>query len=332
MQLQTMTTSSTTTPRVVFLDSAALAGPGDLNWEPLTIGTHFTEYPRTAPEDILSRVGDAQILITNKCQLTAELLQAMPNVRLILEAATGYDNIDTIAARRCGIDVCNVAGYARMPVAQTIVSYLLHHCNRIATYAAESREGRWTACKDFCLLAHPTLELEGKRITIVGLGSIGNTLAEMLRPFGVELCAVTSKPQEELPPYITKIDIEEAFATSFAVSLNCPLTPSTKEFVDERLLSHAHDQLILINTARGGVVNEHHVAQALEAGRLGAYYADVLSAEPPTADNPLLRAPRSFITPHIAWATREARTRIIEALAYNIRAFTHQQPLRNVVN
>ena len=327
-----MNNSTATTPRVVFLDSNALAGPSDLDWAPLREGTEFSEYDRTPQELIAQRATGADIVITNKCHLTADVLQAMPSVRLILEAATGYDNIDAKAARKLGIDVCNVAGYARMPVAQTIVAYLLDHCNRVATYAADSRNGKWASCKDFCLLSHPTLELEGKRITIVGYGSIGSTLAAMLQPFGAEVCAVTSKSQDSLPHGVKKLSLEEAFATSFAVSLNCPLTPDTREFVNKGLLSHANPALVLINTARGGVINEHDVAEALEQNRLGAYYADVLSKEPPTNDNPLLSAPRSFITPHVAWATREARTRIIEALAANIRTFASGQPILSVVN
>lgn len=319
-------------PRVVFLDSCALAGPGDLDWAPLREDTDFTEYPRTPQELIAERAAKADIVITNKCRLTADLLSQMTDVRLILEAATGHDNIDVQAARRLGIDVCNVAGYARMPVAQTIVAYLLDHCNRVADYARESREGHWVACEDFCRLSHPTLELDGKRISIVGFGSIGSTLAKMLLPFGAEVCAVTRKSQESLPEGVCKVGIEEAFASSFAVSLNCPLTPETKQFVNQDLLAHAHPDLVLINTARGGVVNEQDVADALKAGRLGAYYADVLSQEPPPADNPLLSAPRSHITPHVAWATREARTRIIETLATNIRAFINGNPLANVVN
>ncbi len=319
-------------PKVVFLDSNAVAGPGDLDWTMLSEGTCFSEYKLTPQEQIAERAEGAEIIITNKCRLSREVLKDMPGVRLILEAATGYDNIDVKAARELGIDVCNVAGYARMPVAQSILAMILDHCNRIAQYAADTRAGQWAACKDFCLLSYPTLELDGKRVSIVGFGSIGATLAEILIPLGVEVHAVTSKPQERLPKGVTKISLEEAFATSFAVSLNCPLTPQTKEFVNKELLSHAHPDLVLINTARGGVVNEADVAEALAAKRLGAYYADVLSQEPPSNDNPLLSAPRSFITPHVAWATREARTRILEALARNVRAFMKGEPLTNIVN
>lgn len=327
-----MNTSFVHRPRVVFLDSGALAGPGDLDWAPLREGTDFTEYARTPQELIAERATGADVVITNKCLLSAGVLSRMASVRLILEAATGYDNIDVKAARALGIDVCNVAGYARMPVAQTIVAYLLDYCNRVAAYASETRAGEWAACKDFCRLSMPTLELDGKRISIVGLGSIGRTLTDMLLTLGAQVCAVTRKTQEQLPPGIHKVSLEEAFATSFAVSLNCPLTPDTKEFVNRNLLVHARRGLVLINTARGGVVNEQDVADALAAGTLGAYYADVLSQEPPQPGNPLLTAPRSHITPHVAWATREARTRIILALASNIQAFINGSPLTNVVN
>ncbi|MBP3227669.1 MAG: D-2-hydroxyacid dehydrogenase [Bacteroidaceae bacterium] len=319
-------------PTIVFLDSNALAGPGDLDWRPLREAGQFTEYPRTPQPLIAERTRGAEIVITNKCRLTADVLREMPTVRLILEAATGFDNIDVAAARALGIDVCNVAGYARLPVAQSIVAMLLDHCNRIADYARESREGQWAACKDFCLLSHPTVELDGKRISIVGFGSIGSALADMLQPFGAEVCAVTSKPQEALPTGVTKVSLDEALATSFALSLNCPLTPANRGFVNAALLAKARRGLVLINTARGAVVNDADVAAALADGTLGAYYADVLTDEPPRPDNPLLTAPRSFITPHVAWATREARTRIIEALAANARAYATGQPLQNVVN
>ena len=327
-----MNTSFVHRPRVVFLDSGALAGPGDLDWAPLREGTDFTEYARTPQELIAERATGADVVITNKCLLSAEVLSRMASVRLILEAATGYDNIDVKAARALGIDVCNVAGYARMPVAQTIVAYLLDYCNRVADYARESREGHWSSCKDFCRLSHPTLELDGKRVSIVGFGSIGGTLAGMLLPFGVEVCAVTRKPQESLPAGVRKVGLNEAFATSFAVSLNCPLTAGTIGLVDKGVLSRARRGLVLINTARGGVVKEDDVAGALRSGRLGAYYADVLCQEPPCADNPLLGTPGSRITPHVAWATHEARGRIIGALAANIRAFADGRPLSNVVN
>ncbi len=329
-----MTTPSTPTqPLVVFLDSDVLSGHGDLDLSPLHInGVRFKQYPRTASEDIVERAAQAEVIVTNKCQFTAEILARLPRLRLILEAATGYDNIDITAARQQHIDVCNVAGYARMPVAQTIVAYLLDHCNRVAHYAHESRQGAWTQCKDFCRLAHPTLELHHKRVAIVGFGSIGATLAEMLRPFGTEVFAVTSKKQTELPTYVKKISLEKAFATCFAVSLNCPLTPSTREFVNKSLLAHAHPDLLLINTARGAVVNEYDVAQALYEDRLGAYYADVLCQEPPKENNPLLSAPRCHITPHVAWATIEARNRILQALAQNLQAFLQGKPLNNIVN
>lgn len=324
--------STILSPRVVFLDTHTLAGTGDLDWAPLREGTDFIEYPRTPQELIVERTAGADIVITNKCSLTADVLSQMTSVRLILEAATGYDNIDVQAARSLGIDVCNVAGYARMPVAQTIVAYLLDHCNRVANYAQESRTGQWAAGEDFCRLSHPTLELNGKRISIVGFGSIGSTLAQILLAFGAEVYAVTGKPQSSLPDGVRKIELKAAFSESFAVSLNCPLTPETKELVNKDLLAAAKPDLVLINTARGGVVNEQDVAKALQENRLGAYYADVLSQEPPRADNPLLTAPRSYITPHVAWATHEARTRIIEALATNIRAFIKGDTLSNIVN
>lgn len=315
---------------ITFLDGHTL-NPGDLSWDALRALGRFTEYARTAPGDVLSRAADADILIVNKTRLGEEHFAALPRLKLVCVAAAGYDRIDTEAARRRNIPVCNAAGYGNRAVAQMAVALLLEITNRVGHYAALNREGFWTRSQDFCCWTQPLTELTGKRAAIVGFGNIGRTLDEMLRPFGVRRFAVTSKSPEALPEGTEKIGLEEAFGTCDIVSLHCPLTKDNRAFVNKALLDRCKPGLILINTARGGLIDEAAVAAALEAGRLGAYACDVLSEEPPKAGNPILSAPRTWVTPHIAWATAEARSRIIGILAGNIRAFLDGKPV-NVVN
>ncbi len=315
---------------IVFLDGATL-NPGDLSWKEFqSLGT-FTAYDRTAPEDVLSRAADADILIVNKTRLTAEHFSRLPHLKLVCVAATGYDLVDAVAARRHNIPVCNAANYGSRSVAQMAMALLLEATNRVGNYARLNREGFWSNSKDFCCWNEPLTELDGMKAAIVGFGNIGRTLADMLRPFGVRLHAVTSKPAALLPRDITPIRLEEAFAQCNIVSLNCPATKENERFVNATLLAQARRGLILINTARGKLIDEQAVADALESGRLGAYCCDVLSQEPPPADHVLLRAPNCYITPHIAWATQSARRRIINILVGNILAFLDGTP-QNVVN
>lgn len=319
------------TLNIVFLDGYTL-NPGDLTWEAFEPYGQFTVYDRTEPADVVSRASDADVLIVNKTRLPEHIIAALPRLRLILEAAAGYDGIDTAAARARGIAVCNTPGYASKAVAQMAVSLLLEHTNRVGEYAALSKAGEWSRSQDFCVLRAPLKELSGMKAAIVGFGSIGSELAAMLLPFGVSLAAVTSKPASALPSYVEKLSsIEEAFRTCDIVSLNCPLTSTNKGLVNAQLLSCAKPGLLLINTARGALVDEAAVAEALHASRLGAYLADVMGSEPPSPGNPLFSAPNVFITPHIAWASQQARQRIIDILLANLSAFVAGQPI-NVVN
>lgn len=319
-----------TLPHIVFLDSHTL-NPGDLSWRELEALGRFTEYARTAPEEVVERAEGADILIVNKTRLTESHFAALPRLRLVCVAAAGYDVVDTEAARRRGIPVCNTAGYANRAVAQMAVALLLEATNRVGAYAEANRHGFWSQSPDFCCWDAPLTELDGKRLAIVGFGGIGSTLAAMMRPFGMRLSAVSSKSAAELPPDVEKTTVEEAFATADVVSLHCPLTAANEKFVNERLLAGCRKGLILVNTARGRLVDDEAVASALDEGRLGAYATDVLSEEPPRADHPLLHAPRCYVTPHVAWATVEARSRIINLLHDNICAFMNGRP-QNVVN
>ena len=317
--------------KIVFLDGHTL-NPGDLSWDRLKALGDFQAYDRTeTKEELYHRAADAEVLIVNKTLLTETDFDHLPRLQLVCVAATGYDVVDVEAARRRGIPVCNAAGYGSRAVAQMATALLLEATTRAGHYAQANRQGFWTNSRDFCCWNNPLIELADKHACIVGYGNIGRHLADILRALGMKLHAVSSKPQEELPPDVQKITLEEAFSTCHVVSLNCPLTPSNREMVNATLLAKANPNLILINTARGRLIDEKAVAQALWENRLAAYCCDVLSHEPPAADNPILTAPRTIVTPHVAWATVEARERIIDILASNIKAYTEGK-IQNVVN
>lgn len=315
---------------IVFLDSHAL-NPGDLSWVPLEALGTLTAYPRTAPSEVVERAKEAEVIILNKVRLGEEEFAQLPKLRLILVAATGYDVIDCAAARRHGITVCNVPAYSTLAVAQHTLALILAVTNRVEHYTRLNHEGYWAQSIDFCLWNEPIIELTAKRIALVGFGSIGQKVAQLLLPLEAEVLAVTSKPQEALPEGVRKVNLEEAFAEADIVSLHCPLDAKNRGFVDAALLAKAKPGLMLINTARGGLINDADVAAALKAGTLGYYCCDVLSQEPPSADHPMLSAPRTFITPHVAWASIDARKRIVNIMAANLRAFMAGAP-QNVVN
>lgn len=323
---------------LVFLDSHAL-NPGDLSWAPIERFGTLTTYERTPKELIVERAKDADVVLTNKVHFGEEEFSQLPKLRLILEAATGYDNIDISAARRHGVAVCNVPAYSTLAVAQHAMALLLEVCNQVGHYTrsiateadGQRKDSFWAVSPDFCCWDRPVTELTGKRIAIVGWGNIGSKVAQLLLPLEAEVVAVTSKPQEALPAGVRKVTLEEAFATSFAVSLHCPLSQSNRQFVDAHLLAQSRRGLILINTARGGLINDQDVADALRSGVLGAYCTDVMSQEPPSADHPILHAPNVYITPHIAWATADARQRIIDIMTRNLKAYIEGTPV-NVVN
>ncbi|MBR1594522.1 MAG: D-2-hydroxyacid dehydrogenase [Alloprevotella sp.] len=317
---------------IVFLDGYTV-NPGDLTWEAFErLGT-FRSYDRTPPELVVERAREADVLIVNKTLLGDGEFAQLPRLRLVMLAAAGYDTVDVAAARRRGIPVCNAAGYGNASVAQSVVAHLLNITNRVGEYARRNREGFWSGSPDFCACESGLTELTGKRVAIVGFGNIGQAVARLLRPFGVELFAVTSKAPEALPADVGKLSLEEAFRTCDVVSLNCALSPQNEGFINARVLGQGRLKpgLILINTARGRLVCEADIAEALRDGRLGAYGTDVLAQEPPPADNPLLSAPRCYVTPHNAWATREARMRILDILEANLRGFLSGTPI-NVVN
>lgn len=316
--------------QIVLLDGYA-SNPGDLTWEPLKEMGEVTVYDRTQPSEVVERAHDAEIIVTNKVTLTRQTLEQLPNLRLICVLATGYNTIDTLAARDLGITVCNVPAYSTDSVAQMVFAQILNMTNRVAHYARQTREGRWSAAPDFCYWDLPVSELAGKTLGIVGLGHIGAKVASIAREFGMDVFAFTSKNSIDLPDYIQKTTLEGLFGVSDILTLHCPLTPDTHELINARTLARMKRGALLVNTGRGPLVNEADVAEALASGQLGGYGADVMCSEPPAVDNPLFDQSNAFITPHIAWASVEARQRLLNATFDNIRAFQDGHP-KNVVN
>ncbi|UKK51960.1 D-2-hydroxyacid dehydrogenase [Prevotella sp. E13-17] len=315
--------------KIIILDGYA-ANPGDLSWEGLRELGDVTIYDRTKPEETVERAGDAEVLLTNKVVLGRKEIEQLPNLRYIGVLATGYNVVDTQAAHERGIVVTNIPAYSTESVAQMVFAHLLTVTNRTEHYAIQNRQGRWSQNPDFCYWDAPLMELAGKTFGIVGLGNIGSRVAQIAQAFGMQVKALTSKAADTLPAGILKADLNELLATSDVLSLHCPLTANNRHFINAKTLALMKPTAIVINTGRGPLVNDADVAEALAAGRLAAYCADVLTDEPPHADNPLLCQPHAYLTPHIAWATREARRRLLDIATDNVRAFVEGHP-QNVV-
>lgn len=315
--------------KIVVLDGFT-ANPGDLSWEGLEALGALTVFDRTCPEEVVERSLEADIVLTNKVCLRRREIEQLPRLRYIGVLATGYNVIDTEAAHERGITVTNVPAYSTDSVAQMVFAHLLAVTNRTAHYARQNREGRWAVAPDFCYWDTPLTELTGKTMGIVGLGNIGLRVASIARAFGMKVIALTSKSALSLPAGISKVSKEELFRRSDVLTLHCPLTPDTHQMVNAETLQLMKPSAIVINTGRGPLVNEADMAEALNNRRLAAYCADVLCQEPPDKDHPLMGCPNAFITPHIAWATREARERLIETATENIKAFLHGAPVHTV--
>lgn len=316
--------------KIVVLDGQGV-NPGDISWNRIEELGELTVYPRTAPEEVLKHVGDAEIALTNKTVFDANIIAQLKNTKYIGVLATGYNVVDTKAARERGIVVTNIPAYSTDSVAQMVFAHLLNVSNHVDHYAEETRNGVWSRCPDFCYWNTPLFELAGKTIGIVGLGHIGMKVAQIAQSFGMNVLAYTSKSPAQLPEWIRKTTLEGLFGASDVVSLHCPLTDTTRELMNSASIEKMRDGAILINTGRGPLVNEADVVDALASGKLGAYCADVLSSEPPSASNPLIGAPNAFITPHVAWATIEARLRLMDIAVNNIKSFLAGSPI-NVVN
>ena len=314
---------------IVILDGYT-ANPGDLSWKPLEEMGLLTVYDRTKPEETILRAKDAEIVLTNKVLIKRREIEQLPKLKYIGVLATGYNVVDLEAAREHDIIVTNVPAYSTESVAQMVFAHLLTVTNRTEHYAQLNRSGKWTANPDFCYWDTPLTELAGKTFGIVGLGNIGKRVAAIAYAFGMKVVAFTSKSADELPPYIGKRTMDDLLSESDVLSLHCPLTPDTMHLINRMTLQKMKPSAILINTGRGPLVNDQDVASALHNNRLRAFCADVLTEEPPKADNPLLECENAFITPHIAWASSEARVRLIDVAINNVRAFIEGNP-QNVV-
>lgn len=316
--------------KIVILDGYSV-NPGDLSWEELEACGDLTVYDRTNTEDILKRTKNADAILTNKVVISSEIIDKLPNLKYIGVLATGYNVVDIEAAKKRGITVTNVPAYSTNSVVQMTFAHILNLTNRVAHYAHENRKGKWSASPDFCYWDTNLGEIAGKTLGVVGLGNIGYKVACIARDFGMDVFACTSKNSADLPDGIQKVTFNGLLGISDILTLHCPLTPQTKEMINKDTLSQMKRGALLINTGRGALVNDKDVAQALCEGQLGGYGADVTTQEPPKPDNPLLSAPNAYLTPHIAWATLEARKRLVSIASANVAAFVQGSP-KNVVS
>ena len=316
--------------RIVILDGFT-ATQYDLSWKEVEMLGEIIVYDRTRPDDTVERCRGAVAVLTNKVVLSADVIAQLPELKYIGVLATGYNVVDLEAARQQGIVVTNIPAYSTMSVAQMVFAHILNVTMHVDHYAVENRNGRWSRSEDFCWMDTPVVELSGKILGIVGLGNIGSSVARIANAFGMEVMAVTSKEQPLLPNYIKKVTTNELFHTSDFISLHCPLTESTRGLICRESIAMMKPGVVIINTGRGPLVNEQDMAEALQQGRVSAFCADVLAQEPPAANHPLSGSPRAYITPHIAWASREARMRLIHIAAANLEAFLNGKP-QNVVS
>ena len=317
--------------KIVVLDGKTL-NPGDNPWDEVAGLGELTVYDRTAPEEIIPRAKDAEIVLTNKTPLSGETIEQLPNLKFISVLATGYNVVDVQAASRRGIIVSNVPVYATDSVAQFTFALLLELCHHVAAHDAAVKAGEWSSCPDFCFWKYPLVELAGKQMGLVGFGRIGRRVGELAHAFGMKVSAADII-RDEKPGYepFSWADVDEIFATSDVVSLHCPQTPDNVGMVNRELLGRMKKSAFLINTSRGGLIVEEDLAEALNAQKIAGAALDVVSTEPIKPDNPLLKARNCIITPHIAWASLDARRRLMKATAENISAFIAGAPV-NVVS
>ena len=314
--------------KIVVLDGYTLF-PGDLDMELLCALGEVAFYERTPQEEIASRIGDAPVVLTNKARITREIMQKCPALRYIGVLATGYNVVDIEAASERGIIVTNVPAYSTQAVAQHTLALLLASASRVYAYDAEVKRGAWSACPDFCFFVGASQELAGKTFGIIGFGSIGQAVAKAAAGLGMRVITHTRTKKEGFSD-VEFVKLSELLARSDVISLHCPLTEKTQGIISAEAIAAMKDGAMVINTARGPLVDENAMAQALESGKVSCYMADVLSAEPPLADNPLLHAPNTILTPHIAWAPLETRERLRDIAVKNVRAFMEGAP-QNVI-
>ena len=314
--------------KIVILDGRAL-NPGDMRYDIINQFGEVSLYQHTdSMEEAIARIGDSQIVLTNKVPINRQILEACPNIQLICVLATGYNIVDVDACREREIPVCNVPSYGTAAVAQFTLALMLEICHRIGHHDRVVHEGKWCDCPNFCFWDTPQMELGGKTLGIIGFGRIGQAVAKLAEAFGMQVIAYSRTPKPEMPNFV---DMDTLLAKSDFVSLHCPQFPETTKMVNADFIAKMKDGAVLINTSRGGLVDEDALCDALVNGKLSAAAVDVVSAEPMKRDNPLLNAPNCIITPHIAWAPKESRQRLLDCVAENIRSFLAGHP-QNVVN
>lgn len=316
--------------KIVVLDAYTL-NPGERRWEELEELGEVVVHDRTAQLDVVRRAKDAEVVLTNKTILDGFILNLLPKLKYIGVLATGYNVVDLDVARQRGIVVTNIPAYSTQSVAQMAIAHLLNITQRVAHYAHEVHNGVWSVQPDFCYWNTPLIELAGKKIGIVGFGNTGQATAQIAEALGMEVWVYTSKPKKSLPKKYQKVTLNELFSACDVVSLHCPLTAENKEMVNSFRLSLMKQGAILINTSRGGLIDEKALEQALLSGKLLGAGLDVLSSEPVPNGNPLLKLKNCFITPHIAWATRESRMRLMNQAVENLKAWMEGRTINNVL-
>ena len=319
--------------KIVVLDGYT-ENPGDLSWEELGKLGELTVYDRTSLTDeaeAIARIGDAEIVFTNKTPITRKVLDACPGIRFISLLATGYNCVDYAYAREKGIPVTNVPTYGTASVGQFAIALLLEICHHIGHHDASVHAGNWERCADWCYWDYPLIELDGKTMGIIGFGRIGQTTGRIARAMGMEVLAYDSHPSDAGRAIAEYVDLDALLARSDVVALHCPLFPETEGIINRETIAKMKDGAILLNNSRGPLVVEQDLADALNAGKLAAAGLDVVSTEPIRGDNPLLKAKNCIITPHISWAPKESRQRIMDCAVSNVKAFLSGSPV-NVVN
>ena len=318
--------------KIVLLDGEAL-NPGDLSWAPLEALGELTVYPRGTndQQEVIRRIGDADIVLCNKTPVSRTVFENCPNMRLLCVVATGYNVVDTQAAKEHGVPVCNVPAYGTEMVAQFAIGLLLEVCHHVELHNKAVHAGEWESCPNFCFWKTPIMELAGKTMGIIGFGRIGRAVGRIAKALGMTVLATGSRRCPEGEAIAEYVDLDTLLSRSDVISLHCPLFPETERLINAGTIAKMKDGVILINNSRGGLINEQDVADALNCGKLRAAAVDVVTVEPIVGSNPLLRAKNCIITPHMSWAATECRQRIVDITAANIRAFSDGKP-QNVVN
>lgn len=319
--------------KLVVLDGY-VENPGDLSWDALGRLGELTVYDRTSltdPRQAIGRIGDAEIVVTNKTPISQEVLEACPRIKFISVLATGYNVVDCDCARARGIPVSNVPAYGTACVSQFAIALLLEICHHIGSHDASVHGGRWENCADWCYWDHPLIELAGKTMGIIGFGRIGQATGTIARAMGMQVLATGSRPSESGRAIAEYVDLHTLLGRSDVISLHCPLFPETRNLINRDTIAEMKDGVILLNNSRGPLVDERALADALNSGKVAAAGLDVVSVEPIRGDNPLLTAKNCILTPHISWASRECRQRILDCTVENVAAYLAGAPV-HVVN